>query len=74
MNRNYELTLIKNTILDENGREIASYGITYADKDHTITVRHLSTKRSDVEFFIAALSRSSGSLSLIDDLLEDFVS
>ena len=52
MNRNYEIALIKNTILDENGREIASYGISYTDKDRTITVRHLSTKRSDVEFFM----------------------
>ena len=74
MSNKYDLTIIRNTFTTEDGREIKTYGVSYTQGKRTITVRHLSTKRSEVEFFVNSILSSDGSLSLMDDLLEDFVS
>lgn len=74
MNNRYDLTLIRNTLITEDGKEVTTYGVSYTQKNRTITVRHLSTKKNEVDFFINSLLSSDGSISLIDDLLEDFIS
>ena len=74
MDASYDLTLIRNTLETEDGTEVTTYGVSYVSNGRTITLRHLSTKRSEVEFFISALINGGGSLSLMDDLIEDFVS
>ncbi len=74
MATDHDLRLVRNTIEDEDGRSVVTYGVSYTQGERTITVRHLSTKKSEVEFFIASLTNSEGSLSLMDDLLEDFIS
>lgn len=74
MSSKYNLTLIRNTLETEDGKEVTTYGISYTHLSRTINLRHLSTKRSEVEFFIQAITNGGGSLSAIDDLLEDFIS
>ena len=73
MQKDYDITLIRNIYTDEDGREKTTYGLEYTDKSRTITVKHLSTHRSDVEFLISALQKD-GIISALDDILEDFVS
>ena len=73
MNR-HDITLIRNILEDEDGNEITTYGVQYTVNERVYTVRHMSTKRVEVETFIACLINTDDSLSSMDDLLEDFVS
>jgi len=74
MSNDHDITLIRNTFEDEDGNSVVTYGVRYTVNDRVYTVRHMSTKRYEVEAFIACLIDTDDSLSAIDDLLEDFVS
>lgn len=70
----HDITLLRSTVEDEDGNPVTTYGLSCNLKGRNIAIRDLSTKRSDVEIFISNLINGGGSLSLLDDLLEDFVS
>lgn len=70
----YNISLIKGSVKDDEGKPIPTYGIYYTANGRTYTVRDLSTKRCEVELFINNLISGGVYLSLMDDLIEDFVS
>ena len=70
----HNITLIRGSVLDENGNSVTTYGLYYRSGNHTYTVRDLSTKRCDVELFIHNLINDNTSLSAIEDIVEDFIS
>ncbi len=63
------LTLNKSTIIDEDGNEIETYGITCGER----VVKDISTDKQKVEVLIDKCNKNNVSPIHLDDIIDDFL-